>query len=108
MKKLVLGFYISLWGLHVAVAADMQLHKNKGFVGYVQAGTTIEIKTVNMESQTLNVIDPENKEVGVLQVTFKNFERSLGGNKKVEFLNKSNALVGKTMTLKHNLVLLPL
>jgi hypothetical protein len=92
----------SAWG------TELQLQKLKGFVGYVEAGTTVEVKTVNIDSQTLNLIDPEHKETGLLQVTFKNFERAIGGNKKVEFLNKSSSLAGKTFTLKYNLVLLPL
>lgn len=89
-------------------AKGPELQKKKGFVGYVEAGTAVEIKSISLEAQTLNLVDPNNKDVGTLQVSFKNFERALGDGKKVDYLHKVEPLPGRTLTLKHNLVLLGL
>lgn len=109
MKKvLVLSFLLCGFSVFAADAKKFEMQKKTGFVGYVEAGTQVEIKTVNLDSQTLNVFSSSDPEVGDMQVSFKSFERALGNNKKVEYLNKVEPLAGKTFTLKHNLILAPI
>ncbi|KYG61666.1 hypothetical protein AZI86_18400 [Bdellovibrio bacteriovorus] len=109
MKKLFFAFlFLALFAGVEGFAKSSELQKNKGFVGYVEAGTVVEIKSISLETQTLNFIAPNNLDVGTLQATFKNFERALGGGKKVDYLHKVEPLPGRSFTLKHNLVLLSL
>lgn len=91
----------------LAEAAKTSLQNEKGFLGYVQAGTEVEIKSLSMETQTLTLIAVEQKDLGTFEVRFKDLEKALGGKRKVEYLNKLQPLKGQVLTLKHNLLLLP-
>lgn len=107
IRRILFFTSVVLFASAVSAKEEMKavLQKTKGFVGYVEAGTKIEVKSLSLDSQVVSFIDPYNTEVGLLQATFKNFERALGDNKKVEYLNKVEALPGRTFVLKYNLVL---
>lgn len=108
VRALILGCFMAL-----ALAPKVQseevavpLQSQKGFIGYIQAGTEIEIKSLSMELQTLSILAVDQKDLGPLEVRFKDFEKALGGKSKVEYLNKVQPLKGQVLTLKHNLLLL--
>lgn len=104
---LVILVMILCGGFSQAETAKFPFQSQKGFIGYIAAGMEVEIKTVNVDSETLNITSADHKDLGLLQVRFKDFERALGGKHTVPYLNKVDPLAGKVMTLKHNLLLLP-
>lgn len=103
----VLGLLI-LFGSGPSGAAEELLQAKPGFVGYVPAGLVVVIKQVDLDSQMLTIVAEKDAEAGKLKVSFKNFERALGGKNKVEYLNKVEPVVGRSFALKHNLILAPI